>query len=89
MPGQLPTFILHGRMKRNLCDGDIRLTTPLINSTNTKRRTAMCPVPPDTMQWDTEHHLGSILHKNVELESDWTLRFNYHSAEIPETEDCR
>ena len=49
----------------------------------------MCPVPPDTMQWDTEHHLGSILHKNVELESDWTLRFNYHSAEIPETEDCR
>ena len=40
------------RLKRNLCDGDIRLTTPLINLNNTKCGTAMCSVPPDTMQWE-------------------------------------
>ena len=40
------------RLKRNLCDGHIRVTTPLINSNNTKRGTAMCPVPSDMMQWE-------------------------------------
>ena len=50
----------------------------------------MCPVPPDMMQEEIQSTtLEGSFTKNVESKSDQTLRFNYHFAEIQETEDYR